>query len=465
MTTPATQASRGYWPALSIWWNFVFNYWALMLAVLFLIVGGITGYAISQPSRYSAPAETMLKRLDALEVLLENVQSHRLPHVHDDGSKLAIAVDNAQAALAGLPDAEKKRLAPYFVEVETHGGAIVQALDRQSFVIDNAVSEHLRAIRGQREQIKQQIDAASGFGPLAYDQSKAFLKWIGALSFLSIVAISLFLLLMSSPSFRRRLSGSSGTVTAFGVSFNLHDVSSERDSIEARQHKLGDDLVRTYTKALRASSLQARFRDVYKDIEAAFEKESITLAGIDHRATLYIPDFVGESLVQATLYSGNWRQGDERAVGRRFSVRYGIIGKAWRLVGAQYNSNVGNACKNLIRNWGFTDAEAKPFGNEAASGSLMAFIVGDSGSLPPLAVIYVEALGANQLHKKDVLSDADAEAQTPNGEGFTQADLYAAEHIWAKVKDQKSVERLRQALLRLQVVLRWNDKVEGGPGR
>ncbi|RUN76459.1 hypothetical protein EJC47_10810 [Sphingomonas sp. TF3] len=465
MTTPATPASRGYWPALSIWWNFVFNYWALTLATLFLVVGFITGYAISQPSRYSAPAGTMLKRLDALEALLENVQSHRLPRVQDDRHKLTMAIDSVRAALVGLPDIQKKRIAPYFVEIETHGRAIDQTLDSQSFLIDSALSEHLKSIRAQREQIKQQIDTASGFGSLVFDQSKLFLKWIGALSFLTIVAISLFLVLMSSPSFRRRLAGSSGTITAFGVSFNLHDLSSERDSIEARQHELGDDLVRTYTKALRASSLQARFREVYKDIEAAFAQETIALDAIPHRATLYIPDFVGESLVQATLYSGNWHLGDERSVGRRFSVRYGIIGKAWRLVGAQYNSNVGNSCKNLIRNWGFTDTEAKPFGNDTASGSLMAFIVKDSGPLAPLAVIYVEALGANTLHKKDVLSDAEAADQAPDIDGLTKADHYAARHIWAQVKDKRSVERLKQALLRLQAVLRWNDKIEGGTGR
>lgn len=465
MTTTATPTSRGYWPALSIWWNFVFNYWALVLATVFLVIGFTAGYAISQPSRYTEPAETMLKRLDAVEALLEDIQSQRLPRVQDDRHKLSVAVDGVQAALGQLPDFQKKRLVLFFNEIETHARAIDLALDNQSVVIDSSISGHLKAIRIQREKINQQLDAVSGFGALAFDQSKIFLKWIGALSFLTIVAIILFLLLMSSPSFRRRLSNSSGSITAFGISFSLHDLASERDSIEARQHELGEDLVRTYTKALRASSLQARFRDVYKDMEAAFALETITLGAIDHRATLYIPDFVGESLVQATLYSGNWRQGDERSVGRRFSVRYGIIGKAWRLAGAQYNSNVSNASKNLIRNWGFTGAESKPFGNDAASASLMAFIVKDSGNLPPLAVIYLEAVGANKLHQVATLSDSDAESQSPDTEGLTKADRYAAEKIWARVNDKKSVEHLKQALLRLQTVLRWNDKIEGGVGR
>lgn len=462
MTNPISEGVRSFFWR---WTRFAFDGWALLAALLFLVVGFVLGYEVSQPARYSAPAQLVSKRLDALEDLLIKVRGTSLPNVHAERGKLSRAIEEARNAIASLPSPQRQALTPHFDKIVLHGEAIDDALESQSNAFDGAISGHLKAIRTERERMEHQIDATEGVAPWIFDQSKRFLKWIGALSFLTILAAISFVLLMNHPRFRRLVARSSGSISAFGVSFNFSDVQSARDSIETRQRALGEDLARAYTRALRDSAVEAKFKRVYDELRDAFRQEGIELDRIDHRATLYVPDFLGEYVVQATRYSGNWRQGNETVVGRRFSVRYGIIGKAWRLTGPQYYSEVRNENKNLVRNWGFTPAEASPFANSPSVGSLMAFVVKDTGSLPPLAIVYVEAEGANMLHDPAKLTAQQAMEQTPNAEGFTPADRYAADQIWAKVADKEAIKRLKTVLVRLQSVLRWNDKVDDAPGR
>lgn len=466
MTSAASSIPPSFRTKLWHWYSFTLDAWALVVAVLFLIVGFVGGYEVSQPSRYSGSAQDIRARLDSIEKILDTVQSLGLPDIRADQRKLDDAVAHARKTSTALPAASAARLKPDLDEIEKQGEAIDHILTGETAKLDTALSAHLKAVRAERRIIEDQFDAARGTAPLVYDQSKRFLKWIGAISFLTIVAILFFVLvILNNPRARRAMSRSTGSISAFGVSITLRDIQSERDSIEARQRAVSADLTRTYTGALRVSKIEPHFRKVMEKIVAAFAQQNIDLSALHYRATLYVPDFVGEVLVQATRYVGNWRVGDEKVVGRRFSVRYGIIGKAWRLLGPQYNSHVVNTDKNLIRNWGFSAEEAAPFVPGTAAGSLMAFVVKDSGSLPPLAVIYLEAEGANKLHNIITLPNARAEKQDPDPNGFTEADRYAAAQLWAKVENDAVVQDLKTRLHRLQSALRWNDKVDGGVGR
>lgn len=454
---------RDFGAHLWYWTHFVFNWWALFAALIFLVFGFVAGYETSQPDRYGEPTRRMLHRLDDLEEMLVKLRAAELPNIHTEQDKLHRAIEAAQSAHSALPAAQKKRVAPHMEQIVAHGDAIDRALHDQSIEFDGALGGHLKTIRFERDEMMQQIAATDNKASWLFDQWKRFLKWIGAISFLTILTGLLGFLLMMNPDFRRMVAQSSGSISAFGLSLKFSDVESARDSIETRQRALGEDLVRVYTTALRKSGVEAMFRLVYVDLCSAFLDKGVDLRARDHRVTLFVPDFIGEYLVQATRYLGNWRQGDETVVGRRFSVRYGIIGKAWRLIGPQYNSNVRTENKNLIRNWGFTSPEAAPLASSPASASLMAFVINDSGSLPPLAIVYVEVTG-NMLHKTENLSDSEAERQEPDADGFTMADRYA-EGIWKDVADRKSVTKLKTALIRLQSVLRWNDKVNRGQGQ
>jgi hypothetical protein len=317
--------------------------------------------------------------------------------------------------------------------------------------------------------LQKKIDASSDFSAIAFDQLRRFLKWIGAISFLTIVAVVLLIIIMSTPKIRTILA-KSGSISAFGLTFNFNDLQSVRASIAEREGKIETDAAEVYTTALRSADVERLFRQVMQNIEQRFSKLEVDLQSIRYRATLYVPGFVGENLVQATRYCGTWNLKDERAVGRRFSVRYGIIGKAWRLRSCQYNPNVHNENKALIRDWGFTEDEATPFrpipdNSIVPRASLMAFVLTDISNLPPLGVIYLEAEGANTLHRDKFLANGSGLEQVlSDGSGLTRADKYASENIWEKI-DPNATARLRSRLVRLQRELRWNDKIEGGVGR
>lgn len=78
------------------------------------------------------------------------------------------------------------------------------------------------------------------------------------------------------------------------------------------------------------------------------------------RSTIHIPDMLfDEALYQLLEYYPEHRQSPH---GRSFPVRYGIIGKAWRLGKSQYESKVPTSKERLIFEWGMTKGEAEQAG-------------------------------------------------------------------------------------------------------
>jgi hypothetical protein len=77
----------------------------------------------------------------------------------------------------------------------------------------------------------------------------------------------------------------------------------------------------------------------------------------DFRCTLYIPDLMFEDMLYQLIDYYPW---DGRAsAGRTFSVRYGIIGRAWRLRQNMGEDNVQKNFAELMENWGMTCEEAR----------------------------------------------------------------------------------------------------------
>ncbi len=146
-------------------------------------------------------------------------------------------------------------------------------------------------------------------------------------------------------------------------------------------------------------------------------------------------------------------------------MRFGIIGKAWRLQASQYFPKVDNLNKNLLRNWGFTQDEITQAPNPASppTGCLMAFCINDIGNSPPLGVIYIEADGADKLHPA-ATTGLSADTLLTDGSGMTTADKFADDNIWSKLKPDL-VNRLKAQLIRLQSEMRWNDKIQEAIGR
>jgi hypothetical protein len=391
-------ANKGDW--INLWWFWrrqIFNWLALALPLVFLPLGFYAGYQVCQPSLVIETTQDLLKRLRDVEAFLANAQIDQPLDIANEAEKLTGTVTETKAALGQLPSSSTPQLQAKLDMITRQAELVQNRIRTQNIKYDRAIIQQENQIRQLESGIRNKLNASSDFWASFNDQLRRFLKWIGAISFLTIVAVVIICILMINPHFRR-IFAKSGSISAFGVTLNFNDLQSVRASIAARQTEIESDVAQAYITTLRSSGVERLFRQVMQNIEQQFTYLEVKLHDpIHYRATLYVPGFVGEDLVQATRYFGNWNLKDEiTVVGRRFSVRYGIIGKAWRLRSCQYNPNVHNENKNLIRDWGFTETEATPFqlspGNSnVPRASLMAFVLTDLGNAPPLGVIYLEA--------------------------------------------------------------------------
>jgi hypothetical protein len=77
-------------------------------------------------------------------------------------------------------------------------------------------------------------------------------------------------------------------------------------------------------------------------------------ASENFRCTVYVPDVLFDHALYCLL--DYWPKGP--AAGKAYSVRYGIIGRAWRLQTSQAERVVAGDRDKLMREWGMTDQEA-----------------------------------------------------------------------------------------------------------
>jgi hypothetical protein len=106
-----------------------------------------------------------------------------------------------------------------------------------------------------------------------------------------------------------------------------------------------------------------------------------------YRVTLHMPDTVqNESLYQLIEYYPRGPFPETR--GRRKSIRFGAIGKAWRLQRSDYSPTVSTEREKLIADWGMTGSEADQAGRGRQT--FLAVIITDS-SQKPLAIFYMDA--------------------------------------------------------------------------
>jgi hypothetical protein len=107
------------------------------------------------------------------------------------------------------------------------------------------------------------------------------------------------------------------------------------------------------------------------------------------RSTIHVPDMLfADTLYQLIDYYPE----SEGRHGRIFSIRYGIIGKAWRLRKSQWALNWidpdGKKEESLVDEWGMTKEEAqKDIGEKRSSASLILY--GVKGN--PVGILYVES--------------------------------------------------------------------------
>jgi hypothetical protein len=103
----------------------------------------------------------------------------------------------------------------------------------------------------------------------------------------------------------------------------------------------------------------ARLR-VWNKFNDVIERSVRPLAKSGFRSTIHIEDTRRqETFYQLVEYVYVSEQsGDPKTRGRRNSIRFGIIGRAWRLGRSEYDPNVTTDVTELVKVWGMTHGEA-----------------------------------------------------------------------------------------------------------
>jgi hypothetical protein len=159
------------------------------------------------------------------------------------------------------------------------------------------------------------------------------------------------------------------------------------------------------------------------------------------RATIHVSDIVFDKyLYQLTEYFPDPASGGK--VGRRFSQRFGIIGRAWRMNKSMARENAvaspENAVQQLIEHWGMTYEEATKSRARQSPADLCVILRSEDEGNLPIGLLFIDspnkgAFGSDQ----------------PSAPQMSQANIVASQ-----LENAEQVRVLARAVTRTMVPLR-----------
>ncbi|KQZ63757.1 hypothetical protein ASD67_04175 [Sphingopyxis sp. Root1497] len=417
----------------------------ILLAVLMSSMFGLyLGASISQPMLLSKPAKSVLAQADQIDrALLDGLQDPR--SITEDMRKLRVQI-------AKLPKGKGAEIA---VDVDI----IMEKLADQNANFQSKLWKAHEGVAKVREDLNRQGEASSDLPATIYDQLRRFFKWTGPVILLAIFIVSVLLLVPATPAWLAQVKE-----FAIGPISVARDVAMVKSSIRQSLEAIDAAVSSTYQQKSKQFDLDALFARLKLEIDKQFLSEfNVDLNKISHRATLYVPGMTDEQLVQATNYLPRPTINPDRpVVGRRFSVRYGIIGRTFRQRIVLYNWKVDGTRNRLVRLWGLTRGEAYKQGGSASS--LMALPIPPDENVDPLGIIFLEAHGENLLMPGKAVSDLECEVQEdPNGR--LTADKIAHDKIWEPLWSTGLVQPLYEALEAMKRELTWDTPLVGRDGQ
>lgn len=231
----------------------------------------------------------------------------------------------------------------------------------------------------REESTSQQPAGVPGWATLTRDVLALLLSW-------PVVVLLLFIYLFQSRSAARKLAGlfkPFRSLKLFGTEFKLDDQAgrelgedAERAFAEYRTH-----VKRVCDRWVEVNAIREKFEGV---VEAAGKGCLSGAFETDFRATLHVPDILfADTLYQLVDY---YPGGGGR--GRSWSIRFGIIGKAWRLGESQLEADVPTEPRRLVVDWGMTREEAVAAGQGRKSFACIC-LRDKEGS--KIAIFYIDA--------------------------------------------------------------------------
>lgn len=133
-------------------------------------------------------------------------------------------------------------------------------------------------------------------------------------------------------------------------------------------------------------------RILEEDVEPFLRRQLDPCPG--YRCTIHVPDILfADSLYQLIDYAPM----GEGPRGRAWSVRYGMMGKQWRLGSSGSSGEIPTNVEDLIRDWGMTRAEAREAGRRQ---SLVCAIL-QPENRDPVGIFYLDAANANAFGTRE----------------------------------------------------------------
>lgn len=236
----------------------------------------------------------------------------------------------------------------------------------------------------------------------------AFLHWLAPIiaSFFPWPALIAIVLLL--PPFRNSLGSFAAgfatlprAVTAInlaGMKINL-DPNKAKELLSISSEVVFSDFDRVVDREVEKLKVWDKFKVVIEKALKPLIDNSLIEDGDPYlfRVTLHMQDTLqSESLYQLIDY---YPQGPfAKTRGRRLSIRFGAIGKAWRQQRSEYSPIVSTDREVLIRDWGMTASEAEKAGRDRQT--FLAVIIVDASKIP-LAIFYMDAKLASLLGGND----------------------------------------------------------------
>lgn len=420
------------------------------------LLGIYIGFSVREPSSISEPLKEFQSAVGTYDdTLIAAKHNNRMITADiDELQKRTEALNKALKSTKPSPAVTSAAAA-----VDQTSKKLAESLQQQNQTYATNLIETQTATAAVRQKVTKLSDASHGWQIIIYDQLRRFMKWTGPVVFFIILGVVLFVILLSFKEIRHLFFRNS-LIRIGTMSIEFKDVEAIRGTLREDFKQIDSEISLLYRKEVFSSKVSDQFTAVKVRLDKAIKDHGgADLSQLAHRATLYVPGFVGDDLVQATDYLGNKLNIGRPNAGRRFSFRYGIIGKAWRLQRGLYNPLVSNKKQGLIRKWGLTKSEADRQG--AYEKSLLAMTIEDAGDY--LGVIYLEAEGENSILPSKTL--VELQTRLEDNSGCYWSDKWVQELVWPDLKASNELKELVKGLKELKQTLRWDNTLLNGDGR
>jgi hypothetical protein len=199
-----------------------------------------------------------------------------------------------------------------------------------------------------------------------------FFSWLGAVLGKMVPWPLLILIFAFHPSLRGGLTGivealveligNLRQIKVAGVQISA-DPASARQIAGTSAAIIENDFKTRADKAAAKNKIWEKFESIIVEIIVPELKGLHSDREMPFRSTIHIPDAVyDETTYQLTEYLFRPPEKRPESRGRRLSLRFGIVGRAWRLGRSDYDPEVSTVPAELVEKWGMTYDEAQKAG-------------------------------------------------------------------------------------------------------